>query len=84
MTTLLYFAAIREKVGHGQEEMKLPDHLATARDLVGWLRSRHEGYEYAFADLSAVRVAIDQAFAGFDDPIRSATEIAFFPPVTGG
>ncbi len=84
MTTLLYFASIREKVGHGQEEMELPDHLATARDLVGWLRSRDEGYEQAFADLGRVKVAIDQTFAGFDDSIRSATEIAFFPPVTGG
>ena len=38
----------------------------------------------AFDDLSRLRVAIDQQMAAFDDDVRSANEVAFFPPVTGG
>jgi molybdopterin converting factor small subunit len=36
------------------------------------------------ADRSAIRVAIDQDFAGPDATIAGAREIAIFPPVTGG
>ena len=41
-------------------------------------------YEAAFADLSALRVAVDQELTDFDAPLGNAREVAFFPPMTGG
>ena len=81
---LLYFAWIKVRVGLGEEDVVLPDSVATVADLIAWLRTRSPGHAQAFADLSAVRAAVDQDFARFDQPIAGAVEVAFFPPVTGG
>jgi len=48
------------------------------------LIARDERYAAAFADLAALRVALDQQLAGFDAPLAGAREVAFFPPMTGG
>lgn len=81
---LLYFAWVRQKTGIGEEQVDLPDNLDTIADLVGWLKARGPGFEDAFADLRFVRAAIDQAHVPLDASIKTAREIAFFPPVTGG
>jgi sulfur-carrier protein len=52
--------------------------------LVDELRGREERYEAAFADLSSLRVALDQELASFDAPLAGVREVAFFPPMTGG
>ena len=36
------------------------------------------------ADLSALRVALDQELSDFDAPLDGVREVAFFPPMTGG
>jgi molybdopterin synthase sulfur carrier subunit len=81
---ILYFAWVRQRVGHGEENAVLPDEVATVGNLIDWLKSRDAGYEAAFADLRVIRVAVDQEHVGFDHPLQGAREVAFFPPVTGG
>ena len=82
--TLRYFAWVRERVGTDSEAVELPAGIATPDALIGWLKTRGEHYAHAFEDDAAVRVAIDQVHAGRDDDIAGASEIAFFPPMTGG
>jgi sulfur-carrier protein len=53
-------------------------------DLVDELRAREERYALAFADLTALRVAVDQELSDFDAPLAGVREVAFFPPMTGG
>ena len=79
---VLYFSWLKERIGVGAEEVETG--AETARDLVAELAGRGEGYALAFAELSAVRVAVDQEMAELDAPIAGAREVAFFPPVTGG
>lgn len=79
---ILYFAWVRERIGLPRETVETE--AATVNDLVIELCAREERYEAAFADLSALRVAIDQELCDFDAPIGNAREIAFFPPMTGG
>jgi sulfur-carrier protein len=81
---ILYFASLREAVGHGAESIDLPDHVHTLADLAHWLRQKSPGHAHAFADISRLRTARDQTMADFDAAIGDAREIAFFPPVTGG
>jgi len=81
---VLYFAWVKQKVGTSQEEVELPPHVKTARDLVHVLQARGGGYAEAFADLSRLRVAVNQEHVSFDAPIGGDDEVAFFPPVTGG
>jgi molybdopterin synthase sulfur carrier subunit len=81
---ILYFAWLREKIGIAAEEITPPAEVTTVRALAAWLRGRGAGYEAAFCNAGVVRCALDQEFAGPDDKIAGAKEIAFFPPVTGG
>lgn len=79
---VLYFAWVRERIGTPKD--KVDTQAATVRDLVEELRAREARYEAAFADLSALRVAVDQELADFDAPLAGVREVAFFPPMTGG
>lgn len=79
---VLYFAWVRERIGHPKEQVETG--AATVRDLVEELRVREARYEMAFADLDALRVAVDQELADFDAPLAGVREVAFFPPMTGG
>ncbi|MBS4010121.1 MAG: molybdopterin converting factor subunit 1 [Roseovarius sp.] len=79
---VLYFAWVRERIGLPKERIDTTP--ATVMDLVNQLRAREERYEAAFADLSALRVAVDQELSDFDAPLAGAREVAFFPPMTGG
>lgn len=82
MIDVLYFAWVRERIG--QPKDRLDTSAGTVRELVEELRGREERYEAAFADLSALRVAVDQELTDFDAPLENAREVAFFPPMTGG
>jgi molybdopterin synthase sulfur carrier subunit len=81
---LVYFAWVRERIGLGRETAELPDGIATIADLVGWLKTRGEGYELAFENEKVVRAAIDRVHVKPGAAIAGAREIAFFPPMTGG
>jgi molybdopterin synthase sulfur carrier subunit len=82
MIDVLYFAWVRERIGLPRERVETS--AATVADLVAELRAREERYEAAFADLSALRVALDQELSSFDAPLAGVREVAFFPPMTGG
>jgi molybdopterin synthase sulfur carrier subunit len=53
-------------------------------DLIAWLSKRGETYAYAFEKPKVIRAAIDHAHVKPDAMIAGASEIAFFPPMTGG
>lgn len=79
---VLYFAWVRERIGLPREQVETS--AETVADLVAELTAREERYAVAFADLSAVRVAVDQELTTFDASLAGAREVAFFPPMTGG
>jgi len=81
---ILYFAWLRTQIGTAEESIQVPPHITTLYALVDWLKTRGEPYTSALADMSAIRVAVDQEYASNDISIEGANEIAFFPPVTGG
>ena len=77
-----YFAWLRERIGQGAETIETT--ATTVDQLVADLKSRDEGHAAAFADLKAVRVALDQDLSDFSAPLKGVREVAFFPPMTGG
>ena len=79
---VLYFAWVRERIGLPKEQVETG--AATVAELVDELRAREPRYEADFADLRALRVALDQELADFDAPLVGVREVAFFPPMTGG
>ena len=81
---LRYFAWVRERVGHDEEEIDLPDGIADVAGLMAWLAGRDEGYAAAFAEPDVIRAALDQSHVEHDASLTGAREVAFFPPMTGG
>lgn len=79
---VMYFAWVRERIGVPFEDVQT--NAVTVSDLVAELCGREERYEAAFADVSALRVALDQELSDFDAPLSGVREVAFFPPMTGG
>jgi len=75
--TVLYFASLRDAAGVASESVEAAGDL---RALYEALRERH-----AFAlPVERLRVAVDGAFARWDDKVRDGSEVAFIPPVSGG
>ncbi|MCB2055180.1 MAG: molybdopterin converting factor subunit 1 [Geminicoccaceae bacterium] len=79
-----YFAWLRQRTGCGEEEIALPDGIATVAELAAWLGERHPRFAEALAARGIVRCALNQVYVEPDAAVRDEDEIAFFPPVTGG
>ncbi len=78
----MYFAWVRDRIGVPFEDVQTT--AETVSDLVAELSAREDRYAAAFADVSALRVALDQELADFSAPLAGVREVAFFPPMTGG
>jgi molybdopterin synthase sulfur carrier subunit len=81
---LVYFAWVRERIGRAEEDIVLPAEVATVRDLLAWLRGRGDEYEAALRHPDVIRVAIDREHVDHAERLDGATEVALFPPMTGG
>lgn len=81
---VLYFAALREKLGCAQEEVSPPAEVRTLGALRDWLALRGEDWGQALAPGKNLRAARNQHMADADTPLADGDEVAFFPPVTGG
>lgn len=81
---ILYFARFRQIIGRGADEIELPADVGNVSTLIDFLKTRDERVAQAFADLRTLKVAINQNHTTLDASLVGATEVAFFPPVTGG
>jgi molybdopterin synthase sulfur carrier subunit len=76
--TVLYFASLRDAAGIDSETI-----ASNAADLRGLYRDLQRQHGFALP-VEQLRVAVDGAFAHWDDPPRAGSEVAFIPPVSGG
>ena len=76
--TLLYFAALRDAAGMPMEEVE-----TDATDLRALYSEAQARHQFPFPQRQ-LRVAVDDAFARWEDPLREGSEVAFIPPVSGG
>jgi sulfur-carrier protein len=81
---VLYFARFRQLIGRNSEDIAIPASVKTLGELLDHLVAQDGGCAVAFADRKTVRAAINQNHVPLDHPLDGATEVAFFPPVTGG
>lgn len=81
---LVYFAWVRERIGLAEEDIDLPDSVDTVSALIGWLAARDEAYAHAFERPEVIRAALDKRHAPHDASLAGVTEVALFPPMTGG
>lgn len=80
---ILYFGRLREAFGLGEEFMSPPAETTVA-GLLAMLRERGGTWAEELAPGRSFRVAIDQEVVTEAAPVRADSEVAIFPPVTGG
>ena len=81
---VLYFARLRQIIGRGQDDIMAPPEVSTVAALVDYLKAKDERIAEAFADLRTLKGAVNQKHVALDASLVGATEVAFYPPVTGG
>ncbi|MDB5474199.1 MAG: moaD [Devosia sp.] len=81
---ILYFAWLRERLNRAEEEVSPPDEIGTIAQLIDWLASRDEAFAHATQKRALIKAAVDAKLVGHDAPVRGASTVAFFPPMTGG
>ena len=79
---VLYFARLRDRFGVAEETLDFDG--ATAADLVAQLQARGGVWAEELAAGRAFRVAVNQDIVALDAVLSDGSEVAIFPPVTGG
>jgi sulfur-carrier protein len=73
-----YFAWLRERAGRDGE--MIDTSAATPAQLWTELDARHD----FSTERRHLRVAVNDAFAGWDTPLSEGDRVVFIPPVSGG
>jgi len=76
--TIEYFAILKEQRGCSTESVETP--VNNPAELYDQLKARH-GFSL---DRSALKVAVNEDFAEWDQPLEDADTVVFIPPVAGG
>ena len=79
--TLLYFAALREIVGHGEATFPVPEGIVTVGDLADHLDRTVAGLG---GRLGSVRWAKNEEFVDRTTALEDGDVVALIPPVAGG
>ncbi len=81
MSTVLFFAQVKELVGQSQIDVEAS--VNTAEELRQQLTLRGDKWQLAL-ESGKLLVAVNQTICPLDTEIKDGDEVAFFPPVTGG
>ncbi|REG48775.1 molybdopterin synthase subunit MoaD [Paraburkholderia sp. BL6669N2] len=79
-----YFASIREQIGIEHETVDIDAPHLTVDALRARLASRNARMADALSEGLPVRTAVNQELVAGTFVMRQDSEVAFFPPVTGG
>ena len=80
---VVYFARVREAIGVDCEQVDVEAGTSVTK-LIDKLAARSERHAAAFSDRTKLRFALNQKMVRADASLDGATELAIFPPVTGG
>jgi molybdopterin synthase sulfur carrier subunit len=81
---LRFFASVREALGVSQESAALPAGVTTVGAVRAHLATRGGAWAEALAPERSLRMAYNQVMCDPETEIAEGSEVAFFPPVTGG
>ncbi len=79
-----YFALLREALGTGEEWVQVAVESPTVADVRAACEALDQTHAQAFASVRRIRAAVDGVMADSSAPVTETSEVAFFPPVTGG
>ena len=81
---LRFFASVREALGVTQESVTVPESVTTVGEVRVFLQQRGGVWASALAAEKPLRTAVNHSMCDADTALAEGSELAFFPPVTGG
>jgi len=78
---VLYFAALKERMGTASEDVELPASVGDVRAFAAWIERERPQLRGV---LGSVRFAVGDEFAARDRVILDGDVVALLPPVSGG
>jgi molybdopterin converting factor subunit 1 len=78
---VLYFAALKERVGRASEVVELPASVLDVRSLAAFLEEERPALKGA---LDGLRFAVGEEFASLDRLLVNGDVVALLPPMSGG
>jgi molybdopterin converting factor subunit 1 len=78
---VLYFAALRERMGVGSERLELPEGVGDVGRLVAFLEASRPALRGV---LGSVRFAVGDEFVSLERELVAGDIVALIPPVSGG
>lgn len=82
--TVLYFAALRERMGRSRDTLTLSENTRTVGALLMERRKVDVTLDAALAGPGTLRVAVNRQLSDLNAPVKAGDEVAVFPPMTGG
>tara|TARA_B110000967_G_C18725340_1_gene479797 strand:+ start:48 stop:296 length:249 start_codon:yes stop_codon:yes gene_type:complete len=82
MIKVLFFGQLKEQLGVAGTEVYI-EHSVTVSQLLERMIKTHPQWAQNLNNESLL-VAVDQVMAKLDALVSESSEVAFFPPVTGG
>ncbi|MDC9719819.1 MAG: molybdopterin converting factor subunit 1 [Gammaproteobacteria bacterium] len=82
MIKLLFFGQLKEQLGVASTEFKASTEITVAQLLQALIQANPQWEQDLNND--SILVAVDQMMAKPDTLVSMSSEVAFFPPVTGG
>jgi molybdopterin converting factor subunit 1 len=79
--SVLYFAALRDLTGTGEELVELAASPCPVAALLATVEHRHTALG---GRLAAVRVAVNEEFVDLESSVQAGDVVALIPPVSGG
>lgn len=73
-----YFASLRERIGHSEDNLEIENGNITVAELWEKLAGKHKNLP------DNILTAINMEYVKPDAEVKDGDEVAFFPPVTGG
>lgn len=78
---VLYFAALRERMGVASEQIELPESVDSVGRLVAFLEASRPALRGV---LGSVRFAVGDEFVSHERQLAPGDVVALIPPVSGG
>ncbi|MDX1489953.1 MAG: molybdopterin converting factor subunit 1 [Pseudohongiellaceae bacterium] len=84
MLKINLFASLREQLGVASLDLELPEGVGTVGELSDYLAHTKGDDWRVLSDSTQVLIAVNQEVAKPETAISANSEVAFFPPMTGG
>lgn len=77
MITVLYFASLKEKIGHKQEQIQFAG--KTVDQLIDYIAKQYDRFPK-----DSLLVAVNEEYVLGNERLADGDTVAFIPPVSGG